>query len=90
MEVIGIRELRQHASRYLARVEAGEELSVTNRGRTVARIVPVTQSERSRDALVEAGILVPPRHTGRPHEIDPDSLPALNLSALLDDVRDER
>ncbi|MDN5757520.1 MAG: hypothetical protein L0H59_03165 [Tomitella sp.] len=50
----------------------------------------MTQSERSRDALVEAGILVPPRHTGRPHEIDPDSLPALNLSALLDDVRDER
>ncbi|WP_152602545.1 type II toxin-antitoxin system Phd/YefM family antitoxin, partial [Mycobacterium kyorinense] len=41
MEVIGVRELRQHASRYLARVEAGEELGVTNKGRLVARLVPV-------------------------------------------------
>ncbi|KAA1250026.1 type II toxin-antitoxin system prevent-host-death family antitoxin [Mycobacterium simiae] len=41
MEEIGVRELRQHASRYLAGVEAGEELGVTNNGRLVARLVPV-------------------------------------------------
>lgn len=41
MERVGVRELRQHASRYLARVAAGETLEVTDRGRAVARLVPV-------------------------------------------------
>jgi prevent-host-death family protein len=41
MERIGVRELRQHASRYLARVAHGESLEVTDRGRPVARLVPV-------------------------------------------------
>lgn len=42
METIGIRELRQHASRYLERVRHGETLEVTDRGRLVARLVPVS------------------------------------------------
>ena len=36
-----MRELRQHASRYLERVRHGETLEVTDRGRPVARLVPV-------------------------------------------------
>lgn len=36
-----MRELRQHASRYLDRVRHGESLEVTDRGRPVARLVPV-------------------------------------------------
>lgn len=42
MEKIGVRELRQHASRYLERVSHGETLEVTDRGRLVARLVPVS------------------------------------------------
>lgn len=42
MDRIGVRELRQHASRYLERVVHGESLEVTDRGRPVARLVPVT------------------------------------------------
>jgi len=41
MESIGVRELRQHASRYLERVQHGETLEVTDRGRPVARLVPI-------------------------------------------------
>jgi prevent-host-death family protein len=41
MERIGVRELRQHASRYLARVAGGETLEVTDRGRAVAHLVPI-------------------------------------------------
>lgn len=41
MDRIGVRELRQHASRYLARVVNGETIEVTDRGRAVARLVPV-------------------------------------------------
>lgn len=41
MERIGVRELRQHASRYLARVAHGERIEVTDRGRPVALLVPL-------------------------------------------------
>ncbi|MCL2394404.1 MAG: type II toxin-antitoxin system prevent-host-death family antitoxin [Acidimicrobiaceae bacterium] len=40
MERIGVRELRQHASRYVARVAKGETIEVTDRGRPVALLVP--------------------------------------------------
>jgi prevent-host-death family protein len=42
MDRIAVRELRQHASRYLDRVAQGESLEVTDRGRPVARLVPIT------------------------------------------------
>ncbi|MDE3138998.1 MAG: type II toxin-antitoxin system prevent-host-death family antitoxin [Acidobacteriota bacterium] len=40
MERIGVRELRQNASRYLARVAQGETIQVTDHGRPVALLVP--------------------------------------------------
>lgn len=39
-ERVGVRELRQNLSKYLERVKAGEALTVTERGRVVARLVP--------------------------------------------------
>ena len=42
---IGVRELRQYASTYLARVKEGESLTVTERGRPIARLVPVRDGE---------------------------------------------
>ena len=48
-----MRELRQHASRYLARVAAGERLEVTDRGRPVALLVPVSVDPW--DQLLESG-----------------------------------
>lgn len=41
MERVGVRELKASLSRYLARVREGETIEVTDRGRPVARIVPV-------------------------------------------------
>ena len=40
-ETIGVRELRDHLSQYLARVEEGAEFLVTRRGRVVARLSPI-------------------------------------------------
>ena len=92
MDVIGLRELRQHASRYLARVEAGEELGVTNNGRLVARLVPVQAGERSRAALIEAGALIPALRAGNLLDITP--VPAQdhnrNLSDVLNEMRNEQ
>ncbi len=39
---VGVRELRQNLSRYLERVKIGEELVVTERGREVARLIPLS------------------------------------------------
>lgn len=41
-------ELNQQTARVLARVEAGEEVTVTDRGRPIARIAPVESDRRSR------------------------------------------
>lgn len=90
MTTIGIRELRQHASRYLAQVEAGEEISITNRGKTVARLVPVSTETSGREALIRAGVLTPARSPGSLHMIAAEDLPVGDLTSELDRVRDER
>ena len=41
MAAVGIREIRQNASAYLRRVEAGETIEITDRGRPVALWVPL-------------------------------------------------
>lgn len=56
MRAIGIRELRQRASRYLREVERGETIEVTDRGRPVARLVPVPRSSGI-DELAASGRL---------------------------------
>lgn len=58
MDRIGIRELRQNASRYLARVKAGETVEVTDRGELVALLVPPQRSRTARDRLIAAGRLI--------------------------------
>lgn len=55
---IGIRQLRQQASRYLREVERGETIEVTDRGRPVALLVPVSNAGRI-DRLLASGRLVP-------------------------------
>lgn len=41
MATVGVRELRQRASELLRRVEAGETIEVTDRGRPVAVLAPL-------------------------------------------------
>ncbi len=42
-EVIGLRELRQHASDIVRRVEAGDIVTVTVSGRPAAQIIPANR-----------------------------------------------
>ncbi len=53
-----MRELRQHASRYLARVARGETIEVTDQGRPVAMLVPV-RGDEWRDLLASGRIARP-------------------------------
>ena len=59
MTRIGVRELRQHASRYLEQVKAGEVVEVTERGKLVALLVSPSPAVADRDQLFASGRLVP-------------------------------
>lgn len=58
---VGVRELRSHLSRYLDRVKRGEELTITERGVPIARIVPARRRPVL-DQLVAEGLVTPPTH----------------------------
>ena len=89
VEQIGIRELRQHASKWINKVRAGAVIQITDRGRPVARLVPITSADPDRDALAAAGLLSPapaPRPT-----LDASTLiPGVDLTAILDEQRSDR
>lgn len=86
MERIGVRELRQHASRYLARVAGGETLEVADRGRPVALLVPVGNDEWQ--ALLASGRIRPPSDDGDLLEERPGDY-GIEASAQLAAMRDE-
>ena len=53
---VGVRELRQNLSVYLRRVKEGESLEVTEQGRPVARLIPLSADGQGRLAeMIEDG-----------------------------------
>jgi prevent-host-death family protein len=59
MERVGVRELRQRASEILRRVEAGETIEITDRGRPVAVLVQVRRpgiSKLESEGLLRRGV----------------------------------
>jgi prevent-host-death family protein len=57
--VIQVRELNQNTSAVLARVQAGEELVISVSGTPVARLSPLSPSERTLVQLVATGRMIP-------------------------------
>ena len=55
-----MRELRQNLSVYLRQVAAGRRFRVTERGRTVAALIPLDDDESPLEQLVKQGRLIPP------------------------------
>ena len=51
MAAINVTELRQHLPAYLKQVQQGEEIAITLRGKTIARIVPDRGGSEREDAL---------------------------------------
>ncbi|MGH3186061.1 MAG: type II toxin-antitoxin system Phd/YefM family antitoxin [Streptosporangiaceae bacterium] len=68
---IGIRELRQHASIYVDLAEKGYTVDITNRGRLVARLVPVSETGSPLERLIAAGIIEPAEEPGGAVGIEP-------------------
>ena len=55
MKTVGVRALKQNASAVVAEAAAGETITITDRGRPVAQVVPLPVDTRS------GRLIVPPR-----------------------------
>ena len=89
--VVGVRELRQNLSRYLARVKAGEGFIVTERGEEVARLTPSAGHETPLTHLIaEHGASIP--RGDLLLALTPPDAPAQGppSTIVLDEVREER
>ncbi len=86
---VGVRELRQNLSVYLAHVATGTTFRVTDRGRDVALLVPLPDHATTVERLVASG-------RARPAVADllslgaPTSRTKRPLSEVLRDVREDR
>jgi prevent-host-death family protein len=77
---VGVRELRSHLSGYLRRVRAGASITITARGRPVARLQPV-ERDGTLDRLVAEGIVTPARRPRRRPRPRPTTGPVSDLVA---------
>ncbi len=97
MDRIGVRELRQNASKYLDRVKQGESIEVTERGVPVAVIGPVPTVKKSRvRELIDEGLMTPGRGelaawlaANPPVPVNPEYR-GPSIADILDEQRGER
>ena len=98
MTRVSITKLKAKLSEYLAGVRAGEEIVVTDRGRPVARVVPIRgarELESRLSVLVRSGLLrsptaAEPLDVARLLEAAPEDPDGRGLAALLEDRRADR
>lgn len=96
MITAGVARLKEALSYFLARVKKGEEVIVTDRGKPIARLVPI--SELSSDSkeiaqLIRSGILKPPRGRIKARFLKPSPVKdpeGLVLKSLLQERREGR
>jgi len=95
MRTTGVTELKASLSEMLALVKNGEEVLITERGRPIARLVPLPSwdMDAAMAELVRKGILKPPERAfdeewwNLPRPEDPEGLV---LQALLEERRTGR
>ncbi len=86
---VGVGELRQSLSVFLRRVQAGETLEVSERGRAVALLTPLPKSDSVLDRLIAEGRAVDA--TGDLLELGlPSGKPSRALSQALESTRSDR
>lgn len=96
MTTVGVRELKAKLSAYLRKVEAGEALEITDRGRAIAEIVPAgwvgaQPVSPALAAAIRRGEITPPSRPG-PFILKPlpGKFPQGLAQRLLDEDRGER
>jgi prevent-host-death family protein len=91
MKKAAVSELKAHLSEYLNQVKAGGEILITDRGKPVARLVPIARSKTNKEALIQMekqGLIrlgsgkLPKDFWAMPRPEDPEGLA---LKALLEE-----
>ncbi len=62
---VGVKELREHLADWLDAVQRGEEITVTERGKPVARLVRAS-GPSAYERLVAQGVITPAKRPRRP------------------------
>ncbi len=92
MITAGVKELKNNLSRYLARVKSGEEVLITDRGKTFARIVkedPPHKSIRVALApLITRGLIKLPSREINKRNLSPIQVPGKPVSEMV--IEDRR
>lgn len=87
---VGVRELKAKLSEYLARVERGETVNVTSRGRRVAQIVPAIGETAIERGLREGWITQKVDRPPEPFTPLPPMPGTPTIMEILDDIREDR
>jgi len=93
-ERVGIRELRQHASKYVEMAEHGITIDITRRGDIVAQLVTYkharNEEEEALQELYDSGLLEPERVPGNLLDIVPvKPSPGMSATEMLLKMREE-
>jgi prevent-host-death family protein len=87
MITAGVKELKNHLSKYLTRVKSGEEILITDRGKTFARIVKEEASNKSiRSALaplIAKGLIKLPSREINKRNLSPIQVPGKPVSEMV-------
>ena len=88
MKTVGVRALKQNASAVVAEAASGEIVTITDRGRAVAQIIPLPASRV--EALIAAGRARPPKRSLADLGVAPKRRRGQpSLSSVLIEMRDE-
>ena len=87
---IGIRELRQDASRVIELVEKGDIVLITKHGKPVATLNPIKKSKLQ--ILIEAGMVTPAKKKFNARDWKPSMPPASPelIAAIIADMKSSR
>jgi prevent-host-death family protein len=91
-EYVGVREVKAHLSAFLGRVRRGEVITISDRGRPVARLVPIEElSLADRIRELEAAGWISPGASAGSSALEPVHLEDYELAqALLREDRNAR
>lgn len=83
---VGVRELRDHLRRWLDAVGEGDEVTVTDRGRPIARLIGVS-GPSALERLIAKGVVTPARRARR---LDRDHSRARASGTVSDLIAEQR
>ena len=92
MKKIGLREANQNFSFYMKSVKHGEKVLITDRGKPIAAIVPITEASSLQGKLAkleDEGLISLAKKQGSLPDFKPLNIPAVSLSRGIVEERKE-